>query len=119
MTDSEIYSECSLQGKGFEVIEAADGQQALARVLDSAPDLILLDAMLPDMDGLGVYRLLKADSRANFMPVIFVMARTDIPSRLKQLGLNVDCMAKPVSLYDLAHRISTVLQRRSDALHAG
>src|SRR5882757_9778328 len=61
---------------GYEVVVAEDGEQALAVVRETPPDLILLDIMMPRIDGLEVVRRLKADRSLPFIPVIMVTAKT-------------------------------------------
>src|SRR5258707_11833647 len=64
-----------LSAVGYEVIEATDGEQALAKVAEALPDLVLLDIMMPKIDGLEVVRRIKADSTLPFIPVIMVTAK--------------------------------------------
>ena len=64
-----------LSALGYEVVEATDGEQALAKAAETLPDLILLDIMMPKIDGLEVVRRLKADKSLPFMPVILVTAK--------------------------------------------
>ncbi|HEY2875517.1 MAG TPA: response regulator, partial [Reyranella sp.] len=61
---------------GYDVVEANDGEQALASIAADPPDLILLDVMMPKIDGLEVVRRLKADKSLPFIPVIMVTAKT-------------------------------------------
>ena len=72
-----------LKRQGLEVIEAADGEQALARAIDSGPAAILLDIMMPGINGLEVCRRLKHDGRTNAVPVILISAMEDV-SRLNE-----------------------------------
>ncbi len=103
-----------LQRDGYEVIEAADGEQALARAVDSAPSLILLDVMMPGTDGFDTCRKLKSDRRTNAVPVIFISARGDLRSREEGLKLGADdYLNKPVDPKDLMRRVRTAIQRRS------
>ena len=66
-----------LQSLGYQVITATDGEAALAAVRDHLPDLVLLDVMMPKIDGLEVTRRLKADASLPFTPIILVTARAD------------------------------------------
>ncbi len=102
-----------LRQAGFEVIEAVDGQEALARIQDCQPTLILLDMMMPGLDGLTVCRNLKDDQRFNQVPVIFVTATDDLPHRLasQELGAD-DYIRKPIGPRELVTRIRQVLDRR-------
>lgn len=105
--------------RDFEVIEAASGVQALARAQDATPALILLDLMLPDIDGLEVYRRLHADDRTNTIPVIFVSARADLLNYAAALQLGTEhFLGKPVGLHDLKQRIQAVMAQHTVCLIA-
>ena len=66
-----------LESQGYEVITAGDGEAALAIVRDKLPDLVLLDIMMPKLDGIATVKQLKADASLPFIPVILVTARAD------------------------------------------
>lgn len=86
-----------LKGVG-RVKTAVNGQQALRVVAASPPDLILLDVMMPDMDGLEVCRRLKSDPRCHHIPVLFLTARTEVEDEAHGLSLGAaDYISKPVS----------------------
>jgi two-component system, OmpR family, response regulator len=100
----------ALRYQGFDVASAADGQQALAQVSAFRPHLILLDVMLPDLDGFEVAERLGAQ-RAD-IPIIFLTARDATPDKVR--GLTVggdDYVTKPFSLEELVARIRTILRR--------
>jgi len=98
--------------EGYEVIEAADGAEALARAYDSAPTLVLLDVMMPDMDGFDVCRKLRSDQRTHRLPIVFVSAIDDIQQRNELLKLGADdCIKKPIGPRDLIARIRNVMER--------
>ena len=99
-----------LAREGFEVIEAADGEQALALAITGDPALILLDVMMPGLNGYDVCRRLKADQRTGRVPVVFVSAAEDVVHRneVQRLGA-VACIKKPVGPRDLVARIRAVL----------
>ncbi len=75
----------TLQRDGYDVIEAADGEQAVARAIDSAPSLILLDMMMPGVDGFDTCRRLKSDRRTFSVPVIFISGQGDHRARAKSM----------------------------------
>lgn len=105
-----------LAGHGYEILTAADGEQALAKTLAEQPDLILLDVMMPKLDGLEVCRRLKADASLPFMPIILVTARGD--SRDVVAGLDAggdEYLTKPVDQAALVARVKSML--RIKALH--
>ncbi len=99
-------------GRNFDISQAACGEEAVALALDSAPDLILLDVMLPDVDGLEVCRQLKADHRTSSIPVILITARANILNLVEEQKLVVaDVVRKPFAPRELLQRINKILQR--------
>ena len=102
-----------LRREGFEVIEAVNGLEALARAQDCNPTVILLDVMMPGMDGLDGCRNLKSDQRFEGVPVIFVTAVDDIKQRNESLKLGADdCIKKPIGPRELVARVRGVMERR-------
>ena len=97
--------------RGFEVIGAAGGKDGLEKVRQQPPDLILLDLMMPDMDGWEVYQQIKADEKIKNIPVIVVTAKAQ--SIDKVLGLHIakvdDYIAKPFSPQDLLNSVDKVI----------
>ena len=102
----------ALRYEGFEVRTAADGAGALAAVRDLAPDLVVLDVMLPDTDGFELQARIRGDGR--HVPVLFLTARDAIEDRVRGLTLGADdYMTKPFSLEELVARVHAVLRRTS------
>lgn len=100
--------------EGFEVIEAADGEQALARAIDSDPTVILLDIMMPGMSGFEVCQRLKGDQRTGTLPVILVSAMEDVPRLNEMLKVGADdCIKKPIGPRDLVVRLKSFLEARN------
>ncbi len=100
----------TLRYEGFDVREARTGRAALASAQESPPDLIVLDVMLPDLDGLEVTRRLRADGIR--VPVLFLTARDSIEDKIT--GLTVggdDYVTKPFSLAELVARARAILRR--------
>ncbi|PID54116.1 MAG: DNA-binding response regulator [Micrococcales bacterium] len=100
----------SLKFAGFEVHMAADGQQALSMVEKVRPDLLVLDVMMPGLDGFGVTKRLRARGRDT--PVLFLTAKDDVSDRVA--GLTVggdDYVTKPFSLEEVVARIRAILRR--------
>jgi DNA-binding response OmpR family regulator len=99
--------------RGFEVIGATGGVEGLKMVREQKPDLVLLDLMMPDMDGWEVYQQIKADEKTKGIPVIVVTAKAQ--SIDKVLGLHIakvdDYIAKPFSPQDLLSSVEKVLQK--------
>ena len=96
--------------RGFDVIGAAGGKEGLEKALQKPPDLILLDLMMPDMDGWEVYQQIKADDKTKNIPVIVVTAKAQ--SIDKVLGLHIakvdDYIAKPFSPQELLASVDKV-----------
>ena len=101
----------NLEQDGFEVIEAYNGTQALDRLRDSLPDLILLDVMMPDIDGFEVLRTIREISQ---VPVIMLTAKGEEDDKVKGLELGADdYVTKPFSPRELVSRVKAVLRRGS------
>jgi DNA-binding response OmpR family regulator len=104
-----------LNRKGFEVIGANGGREGLDLVRQESPDLVLLDLMMPDMDGWDVFQQMKADENTRDIPVIVVTAKAQNIDRV--LGLHIakvnDYISKPFSPQELIESIEQVLKVRS------
>jgi len=99
----------NLEQDGFEVIEAYNGSEALERLRDSLPDLILLDVMMPDIDGFEVLRMIREISQ---VPVIMLTAKGEEEDKVKGLELGADdYVTKPFSPRELVSRVKAVLRR--------
>ena len=99
----------NLEQDGFEVIEAFNGTDALNRLRDSLPDLILLDVMMPDIDGFEVLRTIREVSQ---VPVIMLTAKGEEDDKVKGLELGADdYVTKPFSPRELVSRVKAVLRR--------
>ncbi|GHO90211.1 DNA-binding response regulator [Reticulibacter mediterranei] len=99
----------SLKNEHFETLEAYDGVEALALTRSEAPDLIILDWMLPHISGLDLCRLIRAES---MVPVILLTAKATEEDKLLGLSLGVDdYLTKPFSLRELVARVRIVLRR--------
>jgi len=98
-----------LDAVGFSVETAADGKSALLQIAAREPDLVLLDIMMPGLDGLDVVRKVRSESN---IPVILLTARAEEQDKLIGLELGADdYITKPFSMKELAARIRTVLRR--------
>jgi DNA-binding response OmpR family regulator len=98
---------------GHEVITAANGWEAIHAVHASRPDIILLDLMLPDLDGFGVCEILRRDAETAAIPIIIVSAWASADSR--KLGLELgalDYLTKPFSPAELVARVQRLLNAR-------
>ena len=99
----------NLEHDGFEVIEATSGSQALTGMRDRLPDLILLDVMMPDLDGFETLQLIREIST---VPVIMLTAKGEEEDRVRGLELGADdYIAKPFSPREMVSRVKAVLRR--------
>ena len=96
--------------RGFEVVGASGGEEGLEKMRQDPPDLVLLDLMMPDLDGWEVYQQMKADEKTKSIPVIVVTAKAQ--SIDKVLGLHIakvdDYIAKPFSPQELLNSVERV-----------
>jgi DNA-binding response OmpR family regulator len=100
-----------LEAHGYQLLMAADGEEALNCARDKQPDLILLDIMMPKMDGLEVCRQLKADKSLPFIPIILVTARADTKDVVAGLDVGGDeYLTKPVDQHALVARVRSILR---------
>ncbi|HSQ16718.1 MAG TPA: response regulator [Anaerolineales bacterium] len=103
-----------LNRRGYEVLGASGGYQGLEMIRQELPDLVLLDLMMPDMDGWDVYQQMKSDELTRHIPVIVVTAKAQ--SIDKVLGLHIakveDYISKPFSPQELMDSVERVLAKR-------
>lgn len=102
-----------LRGEGHEVETYTDGRAALARVLEEPPELLLLDLMMPDLDGFELLKLLRLDARGRNVVVLVVSARTGHRAQLETLQLGANAyIYKPFSPRELAGQVRQLLAER-------
>lgn len=102
----------ALSFEGYEVITARDGAEALQRVLNDRPDLLVLDVMMPLVDGFETCRRLRASGST--LPVLMLTARTEVADRVEGLDAGADdYLAKPFALEELLARMRALLRRSS------
>lgn len=104
--------EYNLKKEGFDVIKAEDGEEGIRMARKHGPDLVLLDIMMPNMDGIEVLEIMRGDERLKRIPIIFLTARGDEKTEVE--GLNKggdDYITKPISTTKLISRIKAVLRR--------
>ncbi|GAB4488746.1 MAG: hypothetical protein Fur0016_14910 [Anaerolineales bacterium] len=106
-----------LERKGFEVEGATGGEDGLKKIRERKPDLVLLDLMMPDIDGWEVYQQMKANETTRDTPVIIVTAKAQNIDKV--LGLQIakvdDYISKPFSPEDLLSSVERVLERKKTA----
>ena len=107
----------SLNQEGYAVEEAADGAEALERIARRAPDLVMLDLMLPRMSGLEICRRLRSDPETARLPVIVVTAKGAEVDRVLGLEMGADdYVVKPFSPREVVARVKALLRRANAAL---
>jgi two-component system cell cycle sensor histidine kinase/response regulator CckA len=106
--------EVMLAPEGFDVVTAASGEEAIAHVADNCPDLILLDIMMPGMDGYEVARRVKGNAATRHIPIIMVTALGDRDARMRGLGAGAeDFLRKPVDRAELCVRVTNLLRLKA------
>jgi len=110
--DALELARVNLTNAGFAVSTAEDGDKALAKARNAVPDLILLDLMLPEVDGLEVCKILKRDEATKDIPIIMVTAKASEIDRVLGLELGADdYVTKPFSPRELVLRVKAMLRR--------
>ena len=106
----------NLQRAGFDILKAADGEQALRMARDEEPDLVILDLMMPALSGLEVAKLLKQSPGTARIPVLMLTAKSDEVDRIVGFELGADdYVTKPFSPRELVLRVQSVLRRIDSA----
>lgn len=120
---SRMTAVALLSVEGYEVLEAENGQAALDCVQDADPDLILLDVMMPGMDGYEVCRCLKQNEHTRLTPIVFVTALNDRRARLRGIEAGGDdFLSKPFDQLELSARVKSLIRQKrlnEDLDHAG
>ena len=102
----------NLEAEGMDVIEAADGPSGVERARDDEPDVILLDVMMPGLDGWRVAEELLDDERTGQIPIVFLTARAEFRDRARGLDIGgVDYITKPFNPLELAPLVQSLLDR--------
>lgn len=101
---------------GFDVVEAEDGFDALDKLKDGAPDVMILDVMMPGIDGFVVCETVRATPSTSDLPIIMLSAKTDLESVNKGLELGANkYLTKPITPEELTRQVRDVLQERSNS----
>jgi DNA-binding response OmpR family regulator len=101
-----------LEGSGYDVVAARDGEQALATALERTPDLALLDVMMPKLDGYELTERLRGEEATRNLPIILLTARVQQADIARGIEAGADdYVAKPFSTHELRERVQAVLGR--------
>jgi two-component system alkaline phosphatase synthesis response regulator PhoP len=102
----------NLEAEGMDVIEAADGPSGLAKARAEKPDVVLLDVMMPGLDGWRVAEELLEDPNTTGIPIVFLTARAELRDRARGIDLGgVDYITKPFNPVELAPMVNDLLSR--------
>jgi DNA-binding response OmpR family regulator len=113
--DIRVLCKVNLEFEGYRVIEAGDGAAAIEMAAKELPDLILLDLMMPGVDGWDVMRQLKEDEKTGAIPIVLLTAKTDEESQLRGWEQGVlDYVTKPFNPLSLAKYVETALGDRDE-----
>ena len=106
----------NLEQAGYGILAAGDGEEGLALAMSEIPDLVVLDLMLPGLDGVDVCKALRGGEQTRDIPVLMLTARRDEVDRVRGLELGADdYVVKPFSPRELVLRVRAILRRSSDA----
>ncbi|BAZ40768.1 response regulator receiver domain protein [Calothrix sp. NIES-4101] len=110
----EVTKICLETVANWEVLTASSGREGINKATNEQPDAILLDVMMPDMDGITTFEKLQANPITQNIPVIFLTAKIQASDRKRYTELGIkDAIAKPFNPTELAHQVATVLGWRS------
>src|SRR6478736_5910725 len=112
-TKSLRVLEVSLKKAGFNVTTAVNGLDALAKVETSAPDLIISDTRMPELDGFELVKRLRQNSEWAQIPFMFLASQSDVEDKIRGLELGVeDYLTKPIYIKEIVTRIKILLQKK-------
>ena len=102
----------NLTREGFRIVSASDGEEALDKIKDESFDLIILDLMLPGLQGTELCRIIRNNPKTDSIPIIMLTAKVDVMDKIQGLDTGADdYMTKPFSPRELAARVNAVLRR--------
>ena len=108
------FLEESLTAHGFEVFSASDGEEALKRIVEVEPDLLLLDLSMPKLDGIGVLKVIRGDEEFRDLPVILLTARREQENKVEGLDAGADdYITKPFYIDEVVARIRSLLRMKN------
>ena len=114
--DAAVRREISkdLESAGYQVVTGENGQEALAKVRDERPDLIIMDVEMPGMGGRETCRIIKANKSFGFVPILLVTARQDVQTKVEGLEMGADdYLMKPLNYLELIARVKSMLRMKA------
>jgi DNA-binding response OmpR family regulator len=100
-----------MTSEGYEVATASNGSEGLAKVMSFSPDIVLLDVMMPIMDGFETCRKLKDDERTRYIPVVMLTAKGELEDKIHGLDIGAeDYIVKPYNLFEVSARVKSLLK---------
>lgn len=115
-TDLLDLIEYNLKKEGFDVLKAENGEEGIKVAKEYNPDLIIMDIMMPKMDGMQAVEIIRKDEKLRNLPIIFLTARSDEKTEVESLDLGGDdYITKPISTTKLISRIKAVMRRFEDS----
>ena len=112
--------EILMTADGYEVTSAVNGQNGMQEATSNMPDLIILDVMMPGMDGFEVARSLKTNPLTQSIPVVVASSLDDVASRKRMMSIKVDAfLVKPIDRWELSRQVTELLSARQDVPPSG
>ena len=112
--------EILMTADGHEVTSAVNGQNGMQEATSNMPDLIILDVMMPGMDGFEVARSLKTNPLTQSIPVVVASSLDDVASRKRMMSIKVDAfLVKPIDRWELSRQVTELLSARQDVPPSG
>lgn len=112
--------EILMAAEGHEVISAVNGQSGMQEAILNSPDLIILDVMMPGMDGFEVARALKTNPLTQSIPIVVASSLDDAASRKRMMAIKIDAfLVKPIDRWELSRQIAKLLDARRNMLPSG
>lgn len=110
--DTLIPLKMALEAENYQVVEASSGMKAIEKTRSDHPDIVLLDLMMPGMDGIEVCKVLKGDSFTAHIPIIMLTAKGEIEDKIEGIDTGADdYVTKPFDLGELKARVKMILRR--------
>lgn len=112
--------EILMVAEGHEVISASNGQSGMHEAISNAPDLIILDVMMPGMDGFEVARSLKTNPLTQSIPIVVASSLDDNASRKRMMAIKIDAfLVKPIDRWELSRQVAEILDARRNLQPSG